>query len=70
MGLCQRSCECVPTLLHDLAELHAWMTRDTHCHIDITVNTVDRAMLGRVWQEPDYWFDVCHVTKVLYIEHL
>jgi hypothetical protein len=32
--------------------------------------TVDEAMLGRVWQEFDYFVDVCRVTHGSHIESL
>ena len=35
-----------------------------------TVATIDNAMLEYIWQELDYWFDMCHVINDAYIEHL
>jgi hypothetical protein len=34
------------------------------------VAAIDRQMLQRVWQELDYWIDICRVTKGGHIEHL
>jgi hypothetical protein len=34
------------------------------------VAAIDRQMLQRVWQEPDYRIDICRVTKGGHIEHL
>jgi hypothetical protein len=34
------------------------------------VAAIDRQMLQRVWQEPDYRIDICHITKGGRIEHL
>ena len=34
------------------------------------LKTINFDMLGRVWQEMEYRFDVCRVTKGSYIEHL
>ena len=34
------------------------------------VATIDNPMLGHVWQELDYWLDVCRVSNGAHIEHL
>jgi hypothetical protein len=34
------------------------------------VAAIDRQILQRVWQELDYKFDICLVTKGGHIEHL
>ena len=46
----------------DVDELKARITE--------AIATIDNAMLGRVWQELDYWLDVCRVTNGAHIEHL
>jgi hypothetical protein len=46
----------------DLADLKAW--------IIATVKNVDAPMLTRVWQELEYYIDMCRVTRVAHIEHL
>ena len=38
--------------------------------IKSAIKTVDRDMLFRVYQEIDYRFDICRVTKGSHIEHL
>ena len=52
----------VPPNSRDVDELKARITE--------AVATIDNAMLGRVWQEFDYWLDVCRVTNGAHIEHL
>jgi hypothetical protein len=34
------------------------------------VAAIDRQILQRVWQELDYWIDICRVTKGGHIVHL
>jgi hypothetical protein len=34
------------------------------------VETIDRNMLERVWDELDYRLDICRVTNGVHIEHL
>lgn len=52
----------VPPLPKDVDELKARITE--------AVATIDNAVLQRVWQELDYWLDVCRVTSGAHIEHL
>ena len=52
----------VPPIPRDVDELKARITE--------AVATFYNAMQGRVWQELDYWLDVCRVTNGAYIEHL
>ena len=49
----------LPTSMHDLK------TRITEA-----LKTIDPDMLVRVWQEMEYCFVECRVTKGKYIEHL
>lgn len=51
-----------PPMPNDIAEL-----KD---RIIIAVNSIERDMLGRVWQELDFRVDVCRVTKGAHIEDL
>jgi hypothetical protein len=34
------------------------------------VNNIDAPMVTRVWQEFEYYIDVCRVTRGAHIEHL
>ena len=43
---------------------------DLKTRITGALKTIDPDMLVRVWQEMEYRFDVCLVTKGSYIEHL
>ena len=52
----------VPPIPRNMNELKARITK--------AVATIDKAMLGRVWQELDYWLDVCRVTNGTHIEDL
>jgi hypothetical protein len=47
--------EYVPPLPHDLADVKAQIIAE--------VKNIDASMLTRVWQEPEYHIDVCHVTR-------
>jgi len=38
--------------------------------ITVAMETITPDLLIRVWQELDYRFDVCRVTKISHIEHL
>jgi hypothetical protein len=44
--------------------------RNLRNRITAAVALVNRDMLTRVWDEMDYRIDVCHISKVGYIEHL
>ena len=52
----------MPLIPRDVDELKARITE--------AVATIDNAMLGRVWQEFDYRFDVRRVINGAHIEHL
>jgi hypothetical protein len=52
----------VPPLLRDLADLKA--------RIIAAVKNIDAHMLTRVWQELEYRFDVCRVTRDAHIEYI
>ena len=52
----------VPPLLRSVDDLKIRITE--------ALKTIDPKMLVRVWQEIEYRFDVCRVTKGSYIEHL
>ena len=43
---------------------------DLKTQITEALKTIDPDMLAKVCQEMEYRFDVCHVTKSSYIEHL
>jgi hypothetical protein len=43
---------------------------DLKNRITVAMETITLDMLTRVWQELDYRFDVCRVTKGEHIEHL
>ena len=50
------------TRQRDLADLKAW--------IIAAVKNIEAPMLMRVWQELEFRFDVCGVTRGAHIEHL
>ena len=52
----------MPLLSKDMDELKAQITE--------AVATIDNTMLEHIWQELDYWLDVCHVTNSAHIEYL
>ena len=52
----------IPPLPTSLDDLKTWITE--------ALITIIPDMLVRVWQEMEYHFNVCHVTKGLHIEHL
>ena len=52
----------VPPIPRDVEEQKARITK--------AVTTIDKEMLGRVWQELDYRLDVCHVINDAHIKHL
>jgi len=52
----------VPSMPRDLPQLRQRIVE--------AVAAIDRQMLQRVWQEPDYRIDICRVTKCGHIEHL
>ncbi|KAJ4431574.1 hypothetical protein ANN_20173 [Periplaneta americana] len=52
----------VPPLPENLPELRA--------RIINSIAAIDMDTLGRVWDELDYWLDVCRVTREVHIEHL
>ena len=39
-------------------------------HITVAVALIDCDMLTRVWNELDYWLDVCRISQEGHIEHL
>ena len=43
---------------------------DLHSCITAAIAEIDRNTLHKVWQEIDYWLDVCRVTRGAHIEHL
>ena len=61
VGICEKIVY-VPPIPRGVDELKARITE--------AVATIENAMLGRVWQELDYWLDVCRVTNGAYIEYL
>ena len=61
VGICEKIVY-VPPIPRGVDELKARMTE--------AVAAIDNGMLGRVWQEFDYWLDVCGVTNGACIEHL
>jgi hypothetical protein len=46
------------------------MLVDLCTRITAAITVIDHDMLQRVWQELDYWLDVCCVTGGAHIEHL
>ena len=61
-GGCVKDLVFAPALPRDLTDLKAW--------IIAVVNNIDAHMLTRVWQELEYFIDVCCVTHGAHIEHL
>jgi hypothetical protein len=41
-----------------------------HIMQHLAIDSSECQMLQRVWQEPDYRIDICHITKGGHIEHL
>jgi hypothetical protein len=52
----------IPTVPLDVDEIKL--------RIAAAIRTIDRNMLQRVWDEPDYRLDICRVTNGAHIEHL
>jgi hypothetical protein len=50
-------------LAHIVALICRWRT-------EVTIMTVDRDMLTRVWNDMDYRIDVCRINKGGHIEHI
>ena len=44
--------------------------QELHDRITAAVALIDLDMLTRVWNELDYWLDVCHISQGGHIEHL
>jgi hypothetical protein len=38
--------------------------------ITASIETIDRTMLERIWDELDYRLDICRVTNAAHIQHL
>ena len=53
---------CIPPLPMSVDDLKTWIIE--------ALTTINPDMLVRFWQEMEYCFDVCHVTKGSHIEHL